>query len=136
VLGRHEGVARYTVGQAKRLGLPRVDGEAAPVVTRLDPARRRVVVGPRTAGERVVRLRSVNWLADAPECGLRVSVKLRARAEPAGAIVRPLAGDTAEVLLDEAALPAPGQACVFYQGDRVLGGGFIERSVERLAVGH
>jgi tRNA-specific 2-thiouridylase len=130
VLGRHEGVARYTVGQAKRLGLTRVEGEAAPVVTRLDPARRRVVVG-----ERCVRLRGVNWLADAPASGLRVAVKLRARAEPAGAVVRPLPGNTADVLLDEAALPAPGQACVFYQGDRVLGGGFIERPVDRLAVG-
>jgi len=135
VLGHHEGVARYTVGQAKRLGLPRVEGEAAPVVTRLDPGRRRVLVGPRSAGERLVRLRAVNWLADVPADGLRVSVKLRARAEPAGAVVRPLAGDAAEVVLDEAALPAPGQACVFYQGDRVLGGGFIERPVEFRAVG-
>jgi tRNA-uridine 2-sulfurtransferase len=135
VLGHHEGVARYTVGQAKRLGLPRAEGEAAPVVTRLDPARRRVVVGPRGAGERLVRLREVNWLADVPPGGLRVSVKLRARAEPAGAVVRPLPGGAAEVVLDEAALPAPGQACVFYQGDRVLGGGFIERPVEFRAVG-
>jgi tRNA-specific 2-thiouridylase len=111
-----------------------VAGEAAPVVTRLDPARRRVVVGPRGAGQRLVRLREVNWLADVPASGLRASVKLRARAEPATALVRPLAGDAADVLLDEAALPAPGQACVFYQGDRVVGGGFIERPVEFPAV--
>jgi tRNA-specific 2-thiouridylase len=134
VLGRHEGVARYTVGQAKRLGLPRVEGVAAPVVTRLDPKQRRVVVGPRSAGVREVRLREVNWLADAPEAGLRVTVKLRARAEPQGALVHPLPGGAAEVLMDEAALPAPGQACVFYQGDRVLGGGFIERPAELRAV--
>jgi tRNA-specific 2-thiouridylase len=135
VIGRHEGVARYTVGQAKRLGLPRSAGEAAPVVTRLDPARRRVTIGPRSAGVRDVRLREVNWLADAPPEGWRVSVKLRARAELQGALVRPLAGNAAEVLLDEAALPAPGQACVFYRGDQVLGGGFIERPVELSAVG-
>jgi tRNA-specific 2-thiouridylase len=134
VLGRHEGVARYTVGQAKRLGLARVEGQPAPVVTRLDPARRRVVVGPRSAGVREVRLREVNWLVDAPAEGVHAAVKLRARAEPQGALVRPLAGGTAEVVLDDAALPAPGQACVFYQGDRVLGGGFIERPVELRAV--
>lgn len=135
VLGRHDGVARYTVGQAKRLGLPRVEGEAAPVVTRLDPARRRVVIGPRSAGVRAVRLREVNWLAEATEAGLRATVKLRARAEPQAAWVYPRPGQTAEVLLDDPALPAPGQACVVYDGDRVLGGGFIERPVELRAVG-
>jgi tRNA-specific 2-thiouridylase len=134
VLGRHDGVALYTVGQAKRLGLPRIAGEAPPVVTRLDPARRRVVVGPRSAGTQQVRLREVNWLADAPGEGLRLAVKLRARAEPQGALVRPLPDGAAAVVLDHAALPAPGQACVFYQGDRVLGGGFIERPVELRAV--
>lgn len=135
VLGQHEGIARYTVGQAKRLRLTRREGEESPVVTQLDPVRRRVVVGPRQGGVHRVQLREVNWLADAPEEGLRVTVKLRARAEPAAALVRPLPGGAAEVLLDEAALPAPGQGCVFYQGDRMLGGGFIERPVELSAVG-
>jgi tRNA-specific 2-thiouridylase len=135
VLGQHEGIGRYTVGQAKRLRLPRQEGEESPVVTELDPARRRVIVGPRRGGVRSVRLREVNWLADAPAEGLRVTVKLRARAEPARALVRPLANQAAEVLLDEPGLPAPGQGCVFYQGERVLGGGFIERPVELSAVG-
>ena len=135
VLGRHEGVARFTVGQAKRLGLIRREGEEAPVVMQLDATRRRVVVGPRGQGVRQLRLREVNWLADCPPEGWHLSVKLRARAELAGAVVRPLTGGGAEVLLDEAALPAPGQACVFYQVERVLGGGFIERPVELRAVG-
>jgi tRNA-specific 2-thiouridylase len=135
VLGRHEGVARFTVGQAKRLGLIRREGEEAPVVMQLDATRRRVVVGPRGQGVRQLRLREVNWLADCPPEGWHLSVKLRARAELAGAMVRALPGGGAEVLLDEAALPAPGQACVFYQGERVLGGGFIERPVELRAVG-
>jgi tRNA-uridine 2-sulfurtransferase len=135
VLGQHDGIARYTVGQAKRLGLPKRDGEMAPVVTRLDPGRRRVIVGPRSAGVTAVRLREVNWLADVPDDGLRLAVKMRARAELAAALVRPLPGGAAEVLLDDPALPAPGQGCVFYQGDRVLGGGFIERPVELRAVG-
>ena len=135
VLGRHEGVARFTVGQAKRLGLIRREGEEAPVVMQLDAARRRVVVGPRGQGVRRLTLREVNWLADCPPEGWHLSVKLRARAELAGAVVRPLAGGGAEVLLDTPALPAPGQACVFYQGERVLGGGFIERPVELRALG-
>jgi tRNA-specific 2-thiouridylase len=119
VVGRHEGVARYTVGQAKRLG-PAANGR---VVVALDAARRRVVVGPRN-GSRTVRLRAVNWLAEPAR--RRCHVKLRARETPQAAEVIP-ADEGAEVMLDAPALAAPGQACVFYDGDRVLGGGFIQR---------
>jgi tRNA-specific 2-thiouridylase len=114
VVGQHDGVGRFTVGQAKRLGLP------GQVVVALDAASRRVVVGPRTSGSHIVRLREVNWLVDPPEA-LRCEVKLRARDSMHGAEV------TADglVTLDEPALAAPGQACVFYAGDRVMGGGFI-----------
>jgi tRNA-specific 2-thiouridylase len=89
-------------------------------VVALDAASRRVVVGPRTSGSHIVRLREVNWLVDPPEA-LRCEVKLRARDSMHGAEV------TADglVTLDEPALAAPGQACVFYAGDRVMGGGFI-----------
>ena len=118
VLGRHEGLGRYTVGQAKRLGL---GGPARPIVVALEPQTRRVVVGPRGSGTRHVRLREVNWLID-PPAELRCTVKLRARDELRPATV---AAD-GRVVLDEPALPAPGQACVFYAGDRLLGGGFIE----------
>jgi tRNA-specific 2-thiouridylase len=114
VVGQHDGIGRFTVGQAKRLGLP------GQVVVALDAASRRVVVGPRTSGSHIVRLREVNWLVDPPEA-LRCEVKLRARDSMHGAEV------TADglVTLDEPALAAPGQACVFYAGDRVMGGGFI-----------
>jgi len=122
VLGRHEGVARYTVGQARRLGAAAQIGGARRVVVALDPARRRVVVGPPQGGARLVRLREVNWLV--PPRPIRCTVKLRARETPHGAEVVPTA-DGAEVLLDTPALAAPGQACVLYDGDRVLGGGFI-----------
>jgi tRNA-specific 2-thiouridylase len=122
VVGRHEGVARYTVGQAKRLGAAAQQGGARRVVVALDPAQRRVVVGPPRTGARLVRLREVNWLI--PPRPLRCMVKLRARETPHGAEIVPTA-DGAEVLLDTPALAAPGQACVFYDGDRVLGGGFI-----------
>ncbi len=118
VLGRHDGIGRYTVGQAKRLG---VGGADRPVVLALEPQTRRVVIGPRGSGTRQFRLREVNWLID-PPASVRCHVKLRARDELHAASVT---GEGA-VTLDEPALPAPGQACVFYQGDRVLGGGFIE----------
>ena len=125
VLGRHDGIARYTVGQGKRLGTASLDrGERQSVVT-LDAARRRVVVGPRATGTRVVRLREVNWLVSPPAAPLACQVKLRAREAPQRATV--CTGQGAHVLLDVPALPAPGQACVFYHDTRVLGGGFICR---------
>ena len=117
VLGRHDGVGRFTVGQAKRLGVP------GQVVVALDATRRRVVVGPRSSGSREVPLRDVNWLVD-PPTAMRCHVKLRARDTMHAAEVR--ADGT--VLLDEPALAAPGQACVFYAAERVLGGGFIAPS--------
>jgi tRNA-specific 2-thiouridylase len=123
VIGRHAGIARYTVGQAKRLGpaAQARDGSRR-VVVALDPARRRVVVGAPAQGSRLVQLREMNWLvAPAPQDCL---VKLRAREAPRPACVVPTE-DGADVLLAEPALAAPGQGCVLYAGDRVLGGGFI-----------
>jgi tRNA-specific 2-thiouridylase len=123
VLGRHDGVARYTVGQAKRLGVASQRSGSQQVVVAVQAGQRRVVVGPRDAGQRLVRLREVNWLVPEPE-SLRCTVKLRAREEPQPAELRVTAEGVA-VLLDTPALAAPGQACVFYDGDHVLGGGFI-----------
>ena len=126
VLGRHDGIAHYTVGQGKRLGAAAMDSGRRQVVVATEPGTRRIVVGPRETGTDTVRLREVNWLVPPPDAGLRCQVKLRAREEPHGAMVSATA-DGAEVLLDTPALPAPGQACVFYDRDRVLGGGFIIR---------
>jgi tRNA-uridine 2-sulfurtransferase len=126
VVGHHEGVAQYTVGQAKRLGTASDIGGVSQVVVALDARTRRVVVGPRTDGTTRVPLRELNWLTTPPEGTLRCQVKLRARDVPRSASVQ-VTPDGAEVLLDAPALPAPGQACVFYAGDRVLGGGFIRR---------
>ena len=127
VLGQHEGVARFTVGQGKRLGVASFDGQERQIVLATEPGRRRVIVGPRGSGTRDVTLREVNWLIPPPAEGLRCTVKLRARDALRGAVVR-ANGSGAAVSLDEPALPAPGQACVFYDGDRVLGGGFICRT--------
>jgi tRNA-specific 2-thiouridylase len=126
-LGRHDGVANYTIGQGKRLGAAAQAGGERQVVVALDPDRRRVVVGPREAGGRFVALREVNWLIPQPDTAMRCQVKLRARETPQPATVHVTANGVV-VWLDAPALPAPGQACVFYDGDRVLGGGFIRRS--------
>ncbi len=125
VLGRHAGVIHYTVGQGKRLGAVAQRDGVQQVVVALDAARRRVVVGPRGVGVTRFGLRDCNWLMAPPASPLRCTVKLRAREAPHPAWVL---DDGATVVLDNPALPAPGQACVFYDGERVLGGGFIVRS--------
>jgi tRNA-uridine 2-sulfurtransferase len=135
VLGRHDGIAHYTVGQGKRLGNAALDGGQRQVVIATEPGTRRVVVGPRDTGTDMVRLRQVNWLAVPPGGVIRCQVKLRAREEPRDATVR-ATGDGAEVRLDAPALPAPGQACVFYDAERVLGGGFICRNPRERLLNH
>ncbi|RMH50232.1 MAG: tRNA 2-thiouridine(34) synthase MnmA [Alphaproteobacteria bacterium] len=131
VLGRHRGIIHYTVGQRRGLGI----GGGEPLyVIRLDPARRQVVVGPRAAlATRTIRLAEVNWLgdrpfADAPAGGWPVEARVRSTSLPVPARVEPGPDGTATVTLaaDEAGV-APGQACVFYAGARVLGGGWIRR---------
>lgn len=124
VLGQHDGIARFTVGQGKRLGNAAMDGGERMMVVATEPRTRRIVVGPRTSGTGTVRLRDLNWLVPRPAAPLRCQVKLRARDIPRGAWVEADDGG-AVVRLDEPTMPAPGQACVFYDGDRVLGGGII-----------
>ena len=125
VLGQHEGIARYTVGQSKRLGDIHTKDGRRQIVKRIDATTRRIIVGPKENAGRVdFALRDMNWLIDPPEAGVRCHVQIRAREITREAWVYPLAGG-ARVVLDEAAMPAPGQACVLYQGSRVLGGGFI-----------
>jgi tRNA-specific 2-thiouridylase len=133
VLGTHEGVIRYTVGQRRGLGI----GGGEPLfVVRLDADRRQVVVGPREAlARREVPVAEMNWLGDAPfeaapDEGWEVAVRVRSTRPPKPARVRPVGPDRAVVeLLGAEEGVAPGQACVFYapEGSRVLGGGWITR---------
>jgi tRNA-specific 2-thiouridylase len=99
---------------------------------RLEPETRRIVVGPKAAlGRRRFALHGVNWLGtgDAPPGdGIDVSVKIRSTQPPVGARVCGTGDGGASVTLAEPeAAVAPGQACVFYDGTRVLGGGWIAR---------
>jgi tRNA-uridine 2-sulfurtransferase len=127
VLGRHDGIIHFTVGQRKGLGI----AAAEPLhVLRLEPRSRRVVVGPRAAlGCRQVRLARMNWLAASPpEAGLRVAVKLRSAQPPVPAHLVLDGAGGGQALLDEPAFGVtPGQACVVYDGTRLLGGGWIQR---------
>jgi tRNA-uridine 2-sulfurtransferase len=129
VVGRHEGIIHYTIGQRRGLNIGGREGENnEPLyVIRIDAARHQVVVGPKTAlAKTEVALRDLNWLGgDVPEAGIEVAVKLRSAQPPlAGRFYK--TGSLGRVELAEPALGvAPGQAGVLYRGDRVLGGGWI-----------
>ena len=125
VLGSHSGIAGFTVGQGRGLGDASFDSGVRQAVLGVEARSRRVIVGAKGSGFHQVRLRDMNWLVE--PANLRCEVKLRAREAPHGALVTPQ-GSGALVLLDNAALAAPGQACVMYAGSRVLGGGFIASS--------
>jgi len=136
VLGTHRGIGRYTVGQGRGLGVGGA-GERL-FVAGIDAPRRRLVVAPRAALPRTeVLAGEVNWLAAPPAAPIRVQAKLRGREapRPATATWDARAG-LLRVVLDEPNVVAPGQACVLYDGDRVLGGGFIraQGSHDALAV--
>lgn len=135
VLGRHDGVIRYTVGQRRGLG---IGGRRTPegeeldplYVVRVEPETHRVVVGPRTALARDrVLVREVNWLGGTDTAEVPVTVKLRSAQPALPARVSLTADGAAVVALEQPQYGvAPGQAAVFYQGDRVLGGGWIVRA--------
>jgi tRNA-specific 2-thiouridylase len=136
VLGRHDGIVRYTVGQRRGLGV----AAGAPLfVVRLDAANARVIVGPREAlATREIALRDFNWLGDDPledaaVDGLRVFARVRSTRPPSpAALVSDDGIPVVRLSADEAGV-APGQACVLYDGDgegaRILGGGIIARRV-------
>jgi tRNA-specific 2-thiouridylase len=132
VLGRHDGIIHFTVGQRRGLGI--AAGHPLYVI-RLDAARRQVVVGPREALRRSrMRLREVNWIGPDNGAlagdGLEIFVKVRSTRPPQPArLCRSAAGTEVELLGGEDGV-SPGQACVFYDApegqSRVLGGGFIQ----------
>lgn len=128
VLGTHAGLTGFTVGQRRGLG---IGGAAEPLyVLRLEPTRRRVVVGPRVAlGVDGVVLGETNWISGtAPVTGTLVEARVRSTARPVMATV--VSATEVAFAVPEPGV-APGQACVVSQGSRVLGGGFIESTYSR-----
>ena len=132
VLGSHDGVINYTIGQRRGLG---IGGLADPLyVVKLDANTARVVVGPKEMlATRTVPVREINWLGDEPMMSRSewpIAVRVRSTRPPTDAILRPISDTeaTVELTLPEEGV-SPGQACVFYDRDssRIFGGGWIHK---------
>jgi tRNA-specific 2-thiouridylase len=132
VLGQHNGVLHYTVGQRRGLG---IGGLADPLyVVKLDVEKKHVIVGPKSMlATRKIPVREINWLGDEPLSSREewhVLVRVRSTRPPREAIIRPISDTEAEVelIVAEEGVSA-GQACVFYDADstRIFGGGWIWR---------
>ena len=131
VLGRHDGIINYTIGQRRGLGI----AAAEPLyVVKLNAQSRQVVVGPRESlRARRIWLRQLNWLGDRPfseipEKGLELMAKIRSTGAPQAATLQNREGAAFVQLHEGEEGVSPGQACVLYDGTRVLGGGWIARA--------
>lgn len=126
VLGRHDGVHRFTIGQRKGLGL----SSGVPLyVVDIDAASAEVTVGPREALERdALTASGVNWISgDTPAGPIRAHARIRYRHNEASATITPFEDDRVRVVFDEPqSAITPGQAVVFFEGDVALGGGWID----------
>lgn len=131
VLGDHEGIHRYTIGQRRGIGIA---GALPLYVTRIDAAKNRVIVGHQ---EELLSdefaAAGVNWIAlDNPEQPVRAEVRVRYRHTAATATITPLTDKRARVRFDEPQRAiTPGQATVFYRDDEVVGGGWIVKATVR-----
>ena len=125
VIGRHAGIHNFTVGQRKGLGV----ASASPLyVLNIDPASHRVMVGADAElATHTLRARQLNWVSIAELTGpMRVKAKIRHRHEPAWATLEPAGADEVLATFDQPQRAVtPGQAAVFYDGDEVVGGGWI-----------
>jgi tRNA-specific 2-thiouridylase len=125
VLGHHEGIFNFTVGQRKGLG---VSSPTPLYVLQIDPANHRVTVGADAElATRELRARRLNWIAiPALTAPMRVQIKIRHRHEPAWATLQPAGADEVVATFDEPQRAVtPGQSAVFYDGVEVVGGGWI-----------
>lgn len=129
-VGNHAGIHRFTVGQRKGLGLSSTIGPTgAPLyVLALRPAEQQIVVGPKSSlGRTTLTASGVNWIVGQPRGPLRIQAQIRHRHLPGPATARAIDSDHAEVVFDAPQIAVtPGQAVVFYEGDTVVGGGWID----------
>lgn len=126
VLGRHDGIHHYTIGQRKGIGIA---AERPLYVIGIDAGKNQVIVGDRTAAQTPeFAVQRVNWVSIAePATPISAEVQIRYRAQPVGATIIPLPDQRAKIVFDEPQFSVtPGQAAVWYNGDVVLGGGVIE----------
>jgi tRNA-uridine 2-sulfurtransferase len=127
ILGQHDGVHHYTIGQRKGLGI----AAAEPLyVIALDAVNNKVIVGDRMkATESECTVQRVNWVAIAePSSPIRADVQIRYRSSPVAVTVIPLEDSRVRLVFDEPQFSiTPGQAAVWYDGEKVLGGGIIEQ---------
>ena len=126
MLGKHDGIEFYTIGQRKGLGI----SSTQPLyVIELDATNNRVIVGPDSALDRAeFRVQTCNWIPwETPPSEVRATVKIRYNHPGTPATIFPEKGGKARIVLDtpQRAI-TPGQACVFYDDDLVLGGGWIQ----------
>lgn len=127
-MGTHTGIHRYTVGQRKGLGIAH---EKPLYVVQIERAKNQIIVGGDDELESSeFTAKGVNWIAfDTPQDPVRAEVKIRYKHEPSPATIYALDGDRAHIVFDEPQRAiTPGQATIFYNGDEVVGGGWIERS--------
>jgi tRNA-specific 2-thiouridylase len=125
VIGQHEGIFNFTVGQRKGLG---VASQNPLYVLNIDPTSHRVTVGADAElATNTLRARRLNWISIPALAGpMRVRIKIRHRHEPAWAALEPAAEDEVIATFDEPQRAVtPGQSAVFYDGDEVVGGGWI-----------
>ena len=133
VVGRHDGIVRFTVGQRRGLAIgERTGTDNDPLyVVRLEPETRKVVVGPRSAlGRREIALYDMNWIAPDFEGAQPVQVRVRSSQALRPAEIQRCGSETVVRFSEPEVGVSPGQACVVYDaasGSRVLGGGFIRR---------